>query len=193
MTGRSLIQTIDLTKMKRLFVLIFTVVLLSGCETKPEERGFDNYEGWKLLYRNDNEGKTIFGNKQDLIDAARMGYPIRIGFGSKRSNDTTKSVEHIANAAFLTVTNSNELFAQIQPIIGQKPDLDGDSLGINFRENIKWAILVGTNGFSDRLSIDRFKDTIAGHRNLPTEVSWFVDFPRKNDDYSQKVWPLWKK
>jgi len=179
--------------MKLYFILIFSIILLFGCEKNSKENQVNKFHGWKLLYRNNSEGKTIFGKKQELIDAARMGYPIRIGFGSRRLNDTTKSVEHIANAQFLTITNSNELFAQIQPIIGQRPELESDTLGITFRENVKWTILVGTNGFSDRLSIDRFKDTIMGHRNRPTEISWFVNFPKKDDHNLQKAWPLWKK
>jgi len=86
-------------------------------------------------------------------------------------------VEHFASAKFLTIANGKEVFAQIDPIIGQRPELDGDTLRINFRESSQWAIIVGTNGFSDRLNIDILKDSVVGHRNLPTKVSWFVEYP----------------
>ncbi len=179
--------------MRSYFHLMFIVAFLFGCEKTSEKSMANDEQGWKLLYRNDSAGKPVFGNKQELIDAARMGYPIRVGFGSRRANDSTKSIEHIAEVQFLTISNSTELFAQIQPITGQRPELENDTLSITFRENIKWTILVGTNGFSDRLSIDRFKDTIIGHRNRPTEVSWFAYIPHKNDQDSQNVWPLWKQ
>lgn len=179
--------------MKNLIILTLIISLLSGCKKKPAKSEFNKFDGWTLYYRNDSEGRTVFGNKQELIDAARMGFPIRIGFGNRRLNDSTKSVEHIADATFLTITNSNELFAQIQPIIGQRPNFEGDSMKITFRENINWTILVGTNGFSDRLSIDRFTDTIIGHRIRPTEISWFVNLPKTNEHKIQDVKPLWNK
>ena len=92
--------------MKSYFFLAFAIVLLLGCEKKPEEHKADSSDSWQLLYRNDDEGNPVFGNKQELLDAARKGYPIRIGFGHRRLNDTTKSVEHVADAHFLTITNS---------------------------------------------------------------------------------------
>ncbi|MEN0048222.1 MAG: hypothetical protein AAF806_14265 [Bacteroidota bacterium] len=157
------------------FLLLFVAVIFNACQAT--NHGQQSCATWKIIYRNDKDGNTISGNKNDLLNAARRGYPIRIGFGSRRVSDTTKSVEHITDASFLTITNDNELFAQITPIIGQNPNLDQDSLGVVFRENLSWTIVVGTTGFSDRLMIDRFQDTVVGHRNLSTSVSWFVNLP----------------
>ena len=38
----------------------------------------------------------VFGDKAKLFDAVRLGYPIRIGWGSM-------GVEHVADADFLTI------------------------------------------------------------------------------------------
>lgn len=163
--------------MKHLSILSFLLIatVFSACQAPNSNQ--QSSSAWKLMYRNDKDGNTVSGNKTDLLNAARMGYPIRIGFGGRRASDTTKSVEHLADATFLTIINGNELFAQIAPIIGQNPNLDSDSLGVVFRENLSWTIAVGTTGFSDRLMIDRFQDTVVGHRTRPTEVSWFVNLP----------------
>lgn len=152
--------------MKNYYLLFFLLLLTISCNYNQPVP----ISEWKLIYKNDKTGKTIFGAKENLFKAIRKGKEIRIGWGGRR-------VEHFANAKFLTITNGKEAFAQIDPIIGQRPDLDGDTLSINFRESFQWAIIVGTNGFSDRLNIDILKDSVVGHRNLPTEVSWFVESP----------------
>lgn len=157
---------------KNSLALVAMILMASSNKTTNEDQ--NNCNQWQLVFKNDEQGKVISGNKKELRDAVRKGYPIRVGWGSRRSIDTTKSVEHFANASFLTIANSTEVFAQIDPIIGQNPNLDSDTLTINFRERYQWSLIVGSNGFSDRLNVDTFNDTIAGHRNRATEVSWFV-------------------
>lgn len=155
-------------------LLTLVLIILMGCADNTKKGVSQCNDDWQLIFKNDKEGKAIHGSKTALLKAVLKGYPVRIGWASRRADDTTKSVEHFTNAAFLTIANSKELFAQIEPIIGQNPILDGDSLAINFRERFRWVMMVGSNGFSDRLTLDALNDSIIGHRNLPTEVSWFV-------------------
>ncbi len=177
--------------MNRLVFFVAILLVVISCEKKSPLSTNNEINRWILVYRNDDNGKTIFGNKQKLIEAVRKGFPVRIGFGSRRSNDSTKSVEHVTDAHFLTISNGKEVFAQIKPIIGQRPELENNSLDITFRHNIEWSIIVGTNGFSDRLSVDNQADTIIGHRTRPTEVSWFVNsIQNKNMDKPQAL-PLY--
>lgn len=151
---------------------LLIILAIIGCEqTETNESRRD----WKLIYQNDAAGKALYGEKRDLINAVRNGCPIRIGFGGRRAADTTKSVEHVADIHFLTIANGEEVFGQILPIIGQNPDLDSDTLRLTFRENLEWTIMVGTNGFSDRLTFDRVNDTIAGHRSRQMKASWYTN------------------
>lgn len=176
---------------KVLGVFCIFLILFCGCAERASERSSDSKQGWQLVFRNGKNGQVILGSKEKLIEAVRSGYSIRVGWGGRRQTDTAKSVEHVADAQFLTVANSNEVFAQIQPIIGQNPGLEKDTLDIVFRENLQWVLMVGTNGFSDRLTTERLQDTIRGHRSLPTEVSWFVDYPL--DHNTKTKTPLWAK
>ena len=111
--------------------------------------------GWQLVYKNDANGNAVYGNKAELLDAVRLGYPIRIGWGGTR-------VEHVADADFLTIFNGDEVFAQIKPIIGQRPQMSDDSLKIAFRPNNKWVKIAGTNGYSTSLMTNYLQDTIVG-------------------------------
>lgn len=172
-------------------VICVLSILILGCAKPVSEQSHDSKQGWQLVFRNGKNGKIIFGSKARLIEAVRSGYSVRVGWGGRRQSDTTKSVEHIADAQFLTIANNKEVFAQIQPIIGQNPGLEKDTLDIVFRENLQWVLMVGTNGFSDRLTTERLQDTIQGHRSLPTEVSWFVEYPSGSVTSAQT--PLWAK
>lgn len=174
-------------------IVFFVTILLvvTGCQKKPALSSDNEINRWVLVYRNDASGNTVLGNKQELIEAVRKGFPVRIGFGIRRASDSTKSVEHVTNASFLTISNGEEVFAQIAPIIGQNPELESDSLNITFRQNIEWSMIVGTNGFSDRLSTDKLADTIISHRTRPTEVSWFVNFVQSENIAESPSLPLY--
>lgn len=144
-----------------------------------------------MVYSHDEAGNALEGDKNDLIDAVRKGYPVRMGFGGRRSQDTTKSVEHIVDAHFLTIANSEEVFGQIEPIIGQHPGLTMDTLNVTFREDREWTIIIGTNGFSDRLTTDRLNNEILGHNERFVNVRWFVFSPTIIDLSKQEAAPLW--
>lgn len=176
---------------KVLVAFCILLICVFGCVDKIPHQSSDGQQGWQLVFRNTKNGKVLFGSKGKLIEAVRSGYSVRIGWGGRRQSDTTKSVEHVADAQFLTIANGKEVFAQIQPIIGQHPALEKDTLDIVFRENLQWILMVGTNGFSDRLTTERLQDSIRGHRSMPTEVSWFVDYPLNGN--SKKQTPLWPK
>ncbi|MEL6923761.1 MAG: hypothetical protein AAFO94_06905 [Bacteroidota bacterium] len=157
--------------MSKLLTLVLVISILAACQPSPSPAG------WQLVFRNDENGKVRYGDKSKLVDAVRRGYSIRVGWGGHRPGEPGISVEHVADAQFLTITNAKEVFAQITPIIGQRPDLTIDTTSITFRQNIHWTIMMGTNGFSDRLNVDYLADTIAGHRSRPLETSWYVEYP----------------
>ena len=81
-------------------LLVISTALLSSCK-QPSSAQL----GWQLVYRNGPNGETLAGNKADLLEAVRNGYPIRMGWGIRRTSDTTKSVEHVADAIFMTIAN----------------------------------------------------------------------------------------
>ncbi len=89
---------------------ILSLLLLPSCENAHGTQG-----GWQKVYQNSAEGEALFGEKEKLIEAVRLGYPIRIGWGGN-------SVEHVTEATFLTIFQ-DEVFGQIEGIVGQAPGL----------------------------------------------------------------------
>lgn len=168
------------------FMTIF--ILCLACRSKHHVHIDTKGSQWQLIYKNSEKGQPLIGEKSYLIDAVRKGFPIRVGFGGRRSNDTLKSVEHLCDAKFITITNGKEVFAQIEPIIAQIPDLDSDTITLKFRGQLRWSIVVGSNGFSHRLMRNIYTDSIVSSRLRPTAVSWFI---QKRNNVHYKAIPLW--
>lgn len=157
------------------------MLLLFCCCQVPDHSN----AGWQKVFQNDEKGATTFGDKSKLIDAVRLGYPIRIGWGSNR-------VEHVADADFLTIFEGEEVFAQIKTIVGQAPRIDGDSLKIRFRTQNHWTNIAGTNGYTTSIMTDYMQDTLAGgDRDQSRSSTWYVQYPNRPSN-EIKAEPLWR-
>ena len=172
--------------MKKNPLLFISIVLIFISCAKEEKKTI--VEEWKLEYKNDKNGNKVFGNKDELISYVRKGHPIRIGWASRRRNDSTKTVEHIVDAEFITIANGDEVFAQIKPFLAQRPDLTSDTLSITLMASkIHW--ILGTNGIISTMSNNYSQDTVntSKPRQFRYDISWFT----KNANSSKKAQPLW--
>lgn len=127
---------------------------------------------WKLIYHNDKDGKTIEGKLDDLIEAVRQGEKIRIYWSSQRKSDPTKKVEHFADAKFLTVLSDTIVFAQIDPIIGQTPSFEKQT--IQLKENLEWSLIAASNGKSDTMMRNVVTGQIIGHGQASFGIKWYI-------------------
>lgn len=176
--------------MKNTPTVIFLMIVLSSCMTNTDPVSNKQSSKWELVYRNDKEGKPIYGSKEDLMEAVRHGCPIRVGWASRRKSDSTKSVEHISDATFTTIANQREVFVQITPFLAQRPDLNSDTLSMTLIPSESSWIL-GTNGLISSISKDFRKDTVftSDPKLFGYGLSWFV---HKRDGSLEKVnLPLW--
>jgi len=170
--------------------IIALTALISAC-TPSLDSVTSGKQGWQLVFRNGPDGETISGSKSELLEAVRNGYPIRMGWGIRRASDTTKSVEHVADAVFMTIANGTEVFAQTVQIIGQAPDLNSSDIKMRFREQNKWVKMAGTNGYSTGLMVNYLQDTLVNYgQDRKAGTSWYVNYgiiPPSN----REAKPLW--
>ncbi|MBX2815411.1 MAG: hypothetical protein KTR24_05430 [Saprospiraceae bacterium] len=143
-----------------------------------------NQAGWKKVFQNDETGKAVYGDKLELIAAVRMGYPVRIGWGSNR-------IEHVAEAEFLSIFEG-EVFGQIETIIGQAPRIDQDSVKIRFRQENHWTKIAGTNGYTTAIMSHYLQDSIVGGGvDRYAATTWYVCYPQDHSEISPR--PLWRE
>ncbi|MGY3792572.1 hypothetical protein [Aquimarina sp. 433] len=161
-------------------ILCLICILCCSCNSPQKSNA-----GWQKVFQNDESGDIIYGDKSKLIDAVRLGYPVRIGWGGNR-------VEHIADATFLTIFEGKEVFAQINTIVGQAPAIDNDSLKLRFRTQNHWTKISGTNGYATNFMTNYLKDSIVGGgTDRYTATTWYVLYPEHSLDIEAK--PLWRK
>ena len=162
-----------------LFLIGLVCIGVIGCQKQ------NHNSGWRKVYKNDASGKAVFGDKDQLLDAVRLGYPVRIGWGGNR-------VEHTADAQFLTILDGKEVFGQITPILGQAPRVEGDSMMIRFREENHWTMIAGTNGYFTALLTNYLKDSIVGGgEDRYRATTWYALYPEH--DLQLEPRPLWRE
>lgn len=185
----------DLRKFINLIVLLACTIIIMSCIHSTESR-YQPIPKWTLIYKNSFDGESLYGSKKELIYSLRAGSPLRVGFGGHRLGDTLRSIEHLADAQFISIANSNEVFAQIKTMIGQRPSLDEEPLSMEFHENRKFSMIASTNGSVSSLSIDflidSLKTTQTGHRGFSWYVQQVGSVAIEDDQAKPPVEPLWK-
>ena len=129
-------------------------------------------QDWKILYENDHNGNPVQGNIEVLKEAIRSGQEIRIAWGFQHPERPKISVEHIANASFLTIQSDSIVHAQISPIYGQVPDFEKGT--ITLKENLEWVFIGGTNGVMDSMTRNTITGEIIDHQSRAYAFKWFV-------------------
>lgn len=129
-------------------------------------------QDWAIIYQNDKDGNALKGNIEDLKSAIRNGKEVRIGWGFQHPTRKNISVEHVANATFLTIQSDSIVHAQIRPIIGQSPDFNEGT--IKLKENLEWVFIGGTNGKMDSMTRNMITGEIVDHKLRSSSFKWFV-------------------
>ena len=109
---------------------IFTLVAENQAQTN-----------WKLIYENDKEGNVLNGNKDELIQSARLGKDIKIHWKMGAGGN---SVEHVADIQFISIIKG-EVFGQISEINAQVPDFGEPTIDF-LGKTIVWSLIASTSG-----------------------------------------------
>ncbi len=130
---------------------------------------------WKLVYENDEAGKAVYGEIENLISHIRDGRPIRMYYRMGGSKPTDRFVEHTADAKFFTIMNSNGktlVMAQIDPIVGQTPSFEKGTLTL--KENLEWSLIASTTGENDQMTRNVITGEVVNHSTRKWGTKWFV-------------------
>ncbi len=129
-----------------------------------------NGQSWELVYENDENGNVLNGSIEVLKKAVRDGLPIRVGWG------TPGRIEHTADAKFMTIMKNKVVFAQIDPIYGQTPNMTDEH--IELKEGLQWVMIAASNGKFDAMMSEIGTGKVVGHNKGGRAFKWYV---RKRD------------
>ncbi len=128
---------------------------------------------WRVVYRNDAQGRRVAGTRSRLVDAVTAGRPLRLGWGAKRKD---VAWAHSAEPDFVTLTQESEVVAQLPEHLGQRSYHRADEA--RFSDDARlWRGLLSTTGTFDAAWIDRGTGKIT--RRLPQRawVTWMAWMP----------------
>lgn len=157
--------------MKNLALLSIGTLLIVGLTIFDD---FKECHPWQMVLKTDATGDTLFGSREELIKRLRNGDPLRIGWYSINPRDSSQSVEHFLDAQFITIANQKEVFAQVTPFLGQKPNLHGDTLSIDLMPS-RYTWILGSNGTIASISENYSRDTVYVNEssNFRYRIGWY--------------------
>jgi hypothetical protein len=130
--------------------------------------------GWQAVYKHNENGKPLSGNKQALIDAIRNGYDVKIGWGFQLKRDTSIRLEHTANPHFVTITKNDEVTA----IIHEHALLNSymsDTPKFNLPMH-SWKCVLSTTGTFNAMIYDTKKEELVNDFPQRHIMTWFVNY-----------------
>lgn len=129
---------------------------------------------WAFLYRNGLNGEDLAGSKQALLAAIRSGQPIQVAWGGRfERNGRTISVEHLAAPVFVTITNGEDVAAQLPEHIAQRHYADIDQAFFD-DPAIVWRGLMTTKGTFDAAFVNRGSGKTVRRYPQRAVLSWFA-------------------
>ncbi len=151
--------------MKKLYIILIVALFISCQQAKTDN-------DWKIIYKNDKEGNTLLGSKQNVIDAIRNGADIKIGWGFQGKRHT---IEHLSTPIWLAVLDGKEVTARLDPHISGT--VDWENLTSTFKDTSKlkeeWRVIITTKGEFDAIWYDRKNDTLIKRVPQNHIMTWF--------------------
>jgi hypothetical protein len=127
---------------------------------------------WTLIYQNDEEGRAVSGDKQDLIKAVQNADDIKVSWVHLISEEPLQKIEHTAETNYLTIINDETVLAQLKPFVGQSPTFDTQHIILD--ENIEMAIVVSTSGKNNYIKRNTITGEVIAHHSGKRAYRWFV-------------------
>lgn len=163
--------------MRSLFLLALSIFIFSCQSAPPVDRIIDKPDGWQLIFKHDEEGNSIGGSKEELIQAIRSGYSVRIGWGWERERDgEVLHLEHIATPLYLSIIKDDLVSAIIDAHPLLESYIDENNQAFSESGHYWQCVMTSAGTFNARVyhrgSGKLLKDWPQRHI-----LSWFVEYP----------------
>ena len=152
--------------------LIFVLSILVSITIYGQQKKEKAENGWSLVYANDEKGNRLDGDIEKLIALVRNGEAIRISWTIEHPTNKSIKIEHFADAKFVTIMSDSIVFAQIDPIVGQTPNIKDKF--ITLKENIEWSFSASSLGNNDSMNLNATTGAIIDHKPWKCGIKWFA-------------------
>jgi hypothetical protein len=151
-------------------IALYTLAL-GICLSCSTPTTLQNLQQWHLVYQNDFNGKGIYGSRPDLINALKLGSPIRVAWGEKLADGST-CIE-FAQPDFVTLNSDTALVVQFPMSFIQTHYVDPQKSFLKTNPPISWRALMRTDGHYHQFHYN-LQGEITRIMYARTNMSWYV-------------------
>lgn len=159
--------------------------LLLGCQYRPTQNAGTALK-WRAVYKNDQHGNALAGNKTDLVRAIRSGSTLKVGWGWQKDD---KSMEHLSEPIWHLVLNDEEVIVHLDPQVLSYTVWD--SLSANYADSslldLEWRVVLSTKGEFDAVWYNRRDHKVAKRMPQRHIMTWYV----QQDHFDHEPVPLY--
>jgi len=149
-------------------ILIVFICIIPACSSIEEKES-----KWEIAFKNDEDGNTLLGSKQKLINSIRQESPIRIAWGAKGD---AHSIEHISEPIWIAILDEKEVIAHLEPQVLSV--IDWDNLLATYSDanklNQEWRVVITTKDDFDAIWYDKKENRQIKRVPQNHVLSWFV-------------------
>jgi len=146
--------------MRNIFRISIVFIVFHFISCNQNKSGSD----FKIVYKNDKEGNTLIGSKQELIKYIRAGASIKIGWGVKGKE---RSIEHLSEPIWIAVMNESEVGVQLAPHISS-------AFTDTSKINEEWRVKLNTKGEFNAVWYDKYDGTLIKRVPQNHTMTWFA-------------------
>jgi hypothetical protein len=159
-------------------VFLLAVVMASASAPAAHAAPACAVPAWRVMYRHDAAGRPIAGSRDALLAALRRGDPLRVAWGASfaGAEGAPRSVEHSADAVFVTIVGGREVVAQSPEHIAQAgyQDEAAATFGVG---SVVWRGLFSTTGRFDAVWVDRATGREVRRLRQQAAIAWLAFAP----------------
>lgn len=156
------------------YFILLVVSIIASCRPTVKESGYE------IVYKNDKEGKTLLGSKQELIGHIRGGADFKIGWGSQGKNHT---IEHLSVPIWIAILDEAEVIPHLDPQVLSKTDWANltSSYVDSTLLNQEWRVALTTKGEFDAVWTNKTDGTLIKRIPQNHTMTWFAKDGVKNN------------
>ncbi len=146
--------------MKKFLIFLIGITIFNCASSSKLLENLD----WKLVYANDVNGKSVYGDVKTLISSIRAGKKVRMELSLR------DGIFYYADATNIWIIK-NTVYAQ--NTTGMSIEIHGKRLVFK-PDTYNYWFIVDTNGYMDRIRWNVGEAVLREHDNIQVPVKWFV-------------------
>lgn len=157
-------------KLVKIAVAVATIMHITSCDSPPKV--VDSASSWQLVYQNDFNGLSLYGDPKDLVQEIKKGNPIRVSWGGTEP-DGSSWIE-FAEPDFTTIMGDTSVVVQFPISVIQTHYTDPAQSFLDTKQPAGWRALMSTNGNYHQFHYDLINQNLLREMYCRTNISWFV-------------------